>query len=144
MQQTGLPGWTLGQVSLDVIDFSAYEDPTAVAASRQGDLSAVAAVSFPGARMIIEVERKSKAFYIVIVILPIALIVLFSFCMFSLSRNALKVPQPTSDHLPDKPWEPPFASNPVIHPPRANAMQSLAVRVEGLGLSAEFGFAFRV
>ena len=47
--------------------------------------------------MIIEVERKSEAFYIVIVILPIALIVLFSFCMFSLSRDALKVPQSTSD-----------------------------------------------
>ena len=102
VQQTGLPGWSLGQVSLDVVNFSAYEDPTAVATSRQGDLTALVVTSFPGARMIIEVERKSEAFYIVIVILPIALIVLFSFCMFSLSRDALKVPQPTFDSILDK------------------------------------------
>ena len=91
MQQTGLPEWSLGKVSLDIINFSSYETPTAAAVDRQGNLSALALDSFPGARMIIEVERKSKAFYIVIVILPIALIVLFSFCMFSLSRDALKV-----------------------------------------------------
>ena len=110
MQQTGLPGWTVGQVSLDVVNFSAYEDPTAVAASRQGDLSALAAASFPGARMIIEVERKSKAFYIVIVILPIALIVLFSFCMFSLSRDALKV-RASVPHGLSEDWDPSPARN---------------------------------
>ena len=63
-----------------------------MASSRQGDLTAVMVTSYPGVRMIIEVKRRSEAFYIVIVILPIALIVLFSFCMFSLSRDALKVP----------------------------------------------------
>ena len=92
VQQTGLPGWSLGKVSLDVVNFSAYETPTAVAATnRQEALLTGAALTYPGARMIIEVGRKSEAFYIVIVILPIALIVLFSFCMFSLSRDALKV-----------------------------------------------------
>ena len=95
MQQTGLPGWSLGKVILDVVDFSAYETFTAVGgkANRQEALLGGAAITFPGARMLIEVQRKSEAFYIVIVILPIALIVLFSFCMFSLSRDALKVPQ---------------------------------------------------
>ena len=99
MQQTGLPGWSLGEVSLDVVNFSAYEDTTAVASSRQGDLTSVVVSSYPGVRMIIEVKRRSEAFYIVIVILPIALIVLFSFCMFSLSRDALKVNLITSEYI---------------------------------------------
>ena len=93
MQQTGLPGWSLGNVGLDVVNFSAFETSQPGAVDRQGNLSTVALASFPGARMIIEVKRRSEAFYIVIVILPIALIVLFSFCMFSLSRDALKVPK---------------------------------------------------
>ena len=96
MQQTGLPGWSLGSVSLDVVNFSTYETSTPVATDRSTDLEYPSVNSFTGARMIIEVERKSTAFYIVIVILPIALIVLFSFCMFSLSRNALKVPKTLS------------------------------------------------
>ena len=96
MQLTGLPGWSLGGVSLDVVNFSAYETPssaapTAAAIGRQEALMNGGFLTYPGARMVIEVERTSEAFYIVIVILPIALIVLFSFCMFSLSRDALKV-----------------------------------------------------